>query len=31
MTHVKEGWPSKENLKGIVQQYWQHQAELASS
>ena len=27
--YVKEGWPSKENIKGIVQQYWQHQAELA--
>ena len=26
--HVKEGWPAKENLKGIVQQYWQHQSEL---
>ena len=26
--HVKAGWPLKENLKDIVQQYWQHQAEL---
>ena len=26
--HVKAGWPLKENLKGIAQQYWQNQAEL---